>query len=70
MKKITVWPGQTIYDIVLKHYGSLLGLQYLLEDNPGILIPSVEGMELKIRKNTFIDRSVVDYFSNRQIATY
>lgn len=71
---ITGRPGQTALDIALKHYGSLEGLRLLMEDNEiggeNILTASdLEGEEIKIRKGVVINKSVADYFANREIVT-
>lgn len=51
LKVISVREGQNIFDILLKVYGSVLALPWLLEDNPDLEIdtPLVLGQQIKYR---------------------
>lgn len=55
MKVIKVKENQTIFDILIQEYGSIIPFDWLLDDNPSIdSIPYnlKEDQELKIRQNT------------------
>lgn len=73
--KVRLKPGQTILDLALQQFGSLEGIDYLIEDNDyeGNLIVGdieVEDQEIKIRADSVIDQTVVEQHSNNVIASY
>jgi hypothetical protein len=73
-KTITGKPGQTAFDIALQEYGSVEGLRWLMEDNTinsqQIVVPqTVTGETLVIRKDTYKNKKVVDYYS-KPVVTY
>ncbi len=62
MKMIQSLLEQTIWDVALQHYGSVEGVEYLLEDNPNCInadgvIPN--GQSYRIRRNVYTDKKVV-----------
>lgn len=68
-------PGQTIFDIALEQYGSLEGLEYLIEDNDyeGKLIigdVDLDDEDIIIRDDSVIDQTIVDYHSNTVLVSY
>lgn len=66
---ITLSKNQSVFDAAIKHYGSVEGIRFLIEDNgPEVLNADPDGLTLKIRKEV-INQSVVDYFENREIVS-
>lgn len=68
-------PGQTIFDIALEKYGSLEGLEYLIEDNDyeGKLIigdVDLDDEDIIIRDDSVIDQTIVDYHSSTVLVSY
>lgn len=73
-KTITGLPGQTAFDVALQEYGDIAGLRWLMNDNQQngyllVISPNVTGFTLNIRKNTFINKKVVDYYK-KPVTTY
>lgn len=67
-EKLICAPGQSIYDAVLEAYGSLDGLDMLLEDNTFVIpnAPDTDGIRLHVR-DTYRDReNVFSIFSKRK----
>lgn len=67
-------PGQSVFDIALKHYGSLEGIRFLMEDNEYsgqniVNIVNLDGKDISIRKGVVLNKRVADYFQNRTIVT-
>jgi len=74
MKVIKGIKGQTVFDISIKYYGSVEGLNMLMEDNiyDGeniVNIGDLEGRAIRIREGAEVNESISDYFSTKQIVT-
>jgi len=63
--KVKVNIGQTISDIALEQYGSMLGIAYLIADNEGILSREIEGEAFEIRDEV-VNGRVKNYFANQK----
>jgi hypothetical protein len=72
MTKYIIKEGQTLLDIAVQKYGSVEGIQYLLEDNASITEVTDElksGDTLIIRDDSYIiDKTVVNYFKEKNIS--
>lgn len=67
---ITVKQNQSLFDIAIQYYGSIEGLQWIIEDNDISLDADLEfGDELKIRKDQYINKVVVNQLNSQIIAT-
>lgn len=70
MKTITARQGQTIYDLAIKHYGDIEGIDWILEDNPGLDIENeIDGMQVILRDDVK-NQVIVDQLKNKQLTTY
>ncbi|RMF45489.1 MAG: hypothetical protein D6751_07325 [Deltaproteobacteria bacterium] len=72
LTEYTARPGQTIFDICIQHYGSLDGLQMLLEDNPDAIQDngSIDHQRTwLIRKDEVLDKRVVESLQQRPPVT-
>ena len=70
-KTVVGFPGQTVFDLAIKHYGSVTGIFALMNDNPDVDFEQVlDGVALKIRKDLANDKNVKNHFKNRDINTY
>ena len=71
MTNYTIKEGQTLLDIAIQKYGSIEGIAFLLEDNPGIIEVTdslISGTMLNIRDDSYIiDQTVVDYLKEKSI---
>jgi hypothetical protein len=68
--EITVRQGQSLFDIANQYYGSIEGMQWLIEDNDINLDQELQfGDKIKIRKGQYINKRVVDQLMNQTIAT-
>jgi hypothetical protein len=64
--EIEVKRGQTVLDIALQQYGNVEGIDWILQDNPTLQLHSVaEGDIIQIRKETYKDKSIVQYYNKR-----
>jgi hypothetical protein len=69
VKKITVLPNQSIWDISVQYFGSVDGVKQLILDNPNScdfensLVPGT----LLVIQDAPINKAVVEYFDNRII---
>lgn len=66
--------GQTVFDIALKHYGSLEGIRFLMEDNQIsgqniVNVGDLDGVNISIRKGVVLNKQVADYFATKTIVT-
>ena len=69
MRKIKGKPGQSIFDLALEAYGDVIGLDYLLADNTG-LIESVSLMdEILVVRDEYINLPVVEQIFSKIIPT-
>jgi len=63
--------GQSIYDIAIQVYGSVLGVYYLLQDNENLNLSDSlpQGTELSVypTSDTILDKDILDFFANREI---
>jgi hypothetical protein len=73
MKEVIVTYGQTIYDVVLKHYGCFEGIFILLEDNKNLNLTSEVGAGSKLKIRTEVPELndtnllVVQFFNDNSI---
>lgn len=68
--EIMVRQGQSIFDIANQYYGSIEGMQWLIEDNDISLDQELQfGDKLKIRKGQYINKRIVEQLTNQIIAT-
>lgn len=60
-------PNQSIWDVAIQYYGAVDGVFDILADNPsltGVNHLLIAGTPLKIKKDFYYNKSVVDYFNN------
>lgn len=65
MKKITVKPDQSIWDIAMQEYGDVAGVEQLMLDNPGTCsfnVPPPAGTVLLIDETKIINQKEVDAY--------
>ena len=71
MAEYIVKYGQSIYDISVEVYGSIMGIEYILEDNPTIDLGThlLEDSILEVFPNpsTILDTNISAYFENKSI---
>jgi Phage Tail Protein X. len=51
-KKITIQPGQTLFDIAVQYYGALAAISLIMSDNPDladVTETELKGLEIIIR---------------------
>lgn len=70
MKRITVQPRQTIFDIAIQYYGDVEGIDFLLLDNPSLsLNDSLSyGEKLNIRDEVK-NQTIVNQFLNHTLVS-
>lgn len=68
MKQIIVDNRQTIWDIAIQEYGSVMGAALLIKDNelPGYM-PSLMPGQVLLIKSAPVDATIAKYYADRQL---
>lgn len=69
MKQVVVQDRQTIYDIAIQEYGSVMGLALLFKDNPSIngFTATLATGSIVVIKSAPIDEKAVKYYVQNDI---
>ena len=72
MKAVTTNSRQSIFDIALKHYGSIEAVAWLVADNPTgnyLTVGSLDNVKFNIRESVE-NQTVVDFFDDKELVTF